>query len=125
LPYKRPVSSYNDFVAKFQHGANPFGVAVTPDGSGVYVANAGNNTVSVIATATNTVVAVLPVRGPGARFAGTPGDANCHGESISALAQTFGGLNAAAIALGFPTVLGLQTSVNTYCGQGAYLLQPE
>jgi YVTN family beta-propeller protein len=36
-------------------GANPFGVAVTPDGSKVYVANS-DSTVSVIATATNTVV---------------------------------------------------------------------
>jgi YVTN family beta-propeller protein len=37
-------------------GPNPYGVAVTPDGSTVYVANSGTNTVSVIATATNTVV---------------------------------------------------------------------
>jgi YVTN family beta-propeller protein len=104
-------------------GSNPYGVAVTPDGSKVFVANGGDNTVSVIATATNTVVAVLPVgNGPSAfgvfiqpRFAGTPGNGNCPGESVSALAQTFGGLNAAAIALGFPTLQAMQTAVNAFC----------
>jgi hypothetical protein len=33
-------------------------------------------------------------------FAGTPGKANCHGQSVSALARQYGGLNAAAAALG-------------------------
>jgi len=33
-------------------------------------------------------------------FAGTPGKANCHGKSVSALAKQYGGL-AAAAALGF------------------------
>ena len=39
----------------------PVGVAVTPDGSKVYVANDASNNVSVIATATNTVTATIPV----------------------------------------------------------------
>src|SRR6266446_3404301 len=103
---------------------SPLGIAVTPDGSKVYVANERSNTVSVIDTATNTVVAALPVgQTPVAfgvfiqpRFAGTPGNANCYGKSVSALAQTFGGLNAAAIALGFPTLETLQTAVNAFCG---------
>ena len=34
-------------------------------------------------------------------FAGTPGKANCHGKSVSALAKQYGGLAAAAAALGF------------------------
>jgi YVTN family beta-propeller protein len=104
-------------------GSSPSGIAITPDGTKVYVVNGGDNTVSVIDTATNMVVAVLPVgNAPMAfgvfiqpRFAGTIGDANCHAKSISALAQTFGGLNAAAIALGFPTVQGLQTAVDAFC----------
>jgi hypothetical protein len=50
------------------------------------------------------------------RFAETIGAANCYGKSISALTHTFGGLNAAAIALGFPTVQALQTAVDAYCG---------
>src|SRR5215467_1300255 len=37
-------------------GRNPYGVAVTPDGSTAYVANLGSGTVSVIDTGTNTVI---------------------------------------------------------------------
>ena len=37
-------------------GTNPVGVAVTPDGKTVYVTNEGDGTVSVINTATNTVI---------------------------------------------------------------------
>jgi YVTN family beta-propeller protein len=46
----------------------PFGVAVTPDGSKVYVANEASNTVSVIDMATNMVVGPpIPVgKGPAA-----------------------------------------------------------
>ena len=42
-------------------GANPLGVAVTPNGAYAYVANNDPGTVSVIATATNTVVATVTV----------------------------------------------------------------
>ena len=48
-------------------------------------------------------------------FAGTPGKANCHGKSVSALARQFGGLNAAAAALGFPSVQALQEAIEEYC----------
>ena len=41
------------------------GVAVTPDGSRVYVANAGPTDVSVIATASNTVTATVDPVGDG------------------------------------------------------------
>ena len=40
----------------FGTGTEPFGVAVTPNGQFAYITNSANNTVSVIATATNTVV---------------------------------------------------------------------
>jgi YVTN family beta-propeller protein len=44
------------------HGGNyPYGVAVSPDGTKVYVTNEGSNTVSVIDTATNNVTASVPV----------------------------------------------------------------
>jgi YVTN family beta-propeller protein len=44
-------------------GVSPQGLAVTPDGTAVYVANSGDNPgdVSVINSATNTVVATVPV----------------------------------------------------------------
>jgi YVTN family beta-propeller protein len=109
-------------------GRFPVGVAVTPDGSKVYVANEGDNTVSVIATATDTVTgSPIPVGShpvafgkfmqptPAPTFAGTPGFSNCHGQSVAALARQFGGLDAAAAALGFPSVQALQTAVQTFC----------
>lgn len=48
-------------------------------------------------------------------FAGTPGKANCQGQSVSGLAQQFGGIDAAATALGYPTVQGLQDGIMAYC----------
>ena len=48
-------------------------------------------------------------------FAGTPGKANCHGKSVSALAQHFGGMEAAADALHYPSVQALQDAIAGYC----------
>jgi uncharacterized repeat protein (TIGR03803 family) len=48
-------------------------------------------------------------------FAGTPGTPNCHGQSVSALDRQYGGLNAAAAALGFSSVQVLQNAVTGYC----------
>ncbi len=48
-------------------------------------------------------------------FAGTPGKANCYGKSVSALVQQFGGLNAAAATLGFPSVRALQHAIREFC----------
>jgi YVTN family beta-propeller protein len=101
------------------------GVAVPPDGRKVYDVNGHSDSVSVIATATNMVVgAPIPVgKSPAAggvfiqpRFAGTPGRANCFGQSVSALARTFGGVSRAAAALGFPNVSGLQNAILEFCG---------
>jgi YVTN family beta-propeller protein len=52
--------SGNTVVATVPVGINPIGVAVTPDGKHAYVAIDSSNTVSVIRTATNTVVANIP-----------------------------------------------------------------
>jgi hypothetical protein len=49
-------------------------------------------------------------------FAGQPGKANCHGKSVSALAQKYGGLAAAASALGFASVNALQDAIKAFCG---------
>jgi len=46
---------------------------------------------------------------------GTPGQPNCHGQSISALAHQFGGINAAASALGFSSVPALQNAFGLFC----------
>jgi len=47
--------------------------------------------------------------------AGTPGRANCHGKSVSALAHQFRDLDAAASALGFSRVAALQDAFKTFC----------
>jgi hypothetical protein len=52
----------------------------------------------------------------GPAFAGTPGAPNCLGQSVSALAQQFGGLDAAASSLGYPSVQALQTAIRSFCG---------
>jgi hypothetical protein len=49
-------------------------------------------------------------------FAGTPGKANCHGQSVSALARQYGGLNSAAAALGYADVSALQNAIMAFCG---------
>jgi hypothetical protein len=41
---------------------------------------------------------------PFPRFAGMPGKADCHGMSVSVLARQYGGLNAAAAALGYSSL---------------------
>jgi hypothetical protein len=55
------------------------------------------------------ITAVAPV------FAGTPGKPNCHGQSISALAQQYGGLDHAASALGYSSVQVLQNDIAAHC----------
>jgi hypothetical protein len=81
--------------------------------------------VTAIATATNTVTATVGVgNGPTAhgvfiqpapRFAGTPGFSNCHGQSVAALAKQFGGIDAAATALGYTSVKALQNAIKAFC----------
>jgi hypothetical protein len=48
-------------------------------------------------------------------FAGTPEQANCHGQSVSALAKQYGGINNAASQLGYPSVSALQSEISVYC----------
>src|SRR5215831_313246 len=55
------ATATNTVVATVPVGTNPFGVAITPDGTHAYVTNGSSDTVSVIATATNTVVATVSV----------------------------------------------------------------
>jgi DNA-binding beta-propeller fold protein YncE len=82
----------------------------------------------VIDAKKNTVIATIPVgsqpvafgifipQGQKRVFAGTPGQANCIGQSVSALAQQYGGETAAAAALGYSSVLDLEKAIVDYCG---------
>ena len=47
--------------------------------------------------------------------AGTPGMANCHGKTVSALAQEFGSAYSAASSLGFSSVQALQDAFRLFC----------
>jgi YVTN family beta-propeller protein len=116
----------NTATATIPVGQEAAGIAVTPDGSKVYSVNARDNNVSVIATATNTVTDTIPVGlnpvafglfiQPAPRFAGTPGSSNCYGQSVAALVRQYGGLNAAATALGFSSIMALQNTISAFCG---------
>jgi uncharacterized repeat protein (TIGR03803 family) len=53
---------------------------------------------------------------PPKKFDGTPGAKNCVGQSISAMAKTYGGTAHAATALGYASVKDLQSAVAGYCG---------
>jgi DNA-binding beta-propeller fold protein YncE len=81
--------------------------------------------VSVVNTATDTVIATIPVgANPQAfgifikrplGFAGTPGKSNCYGRSVSALTSKYHGINGAADALGYSSARSLQNTILAYC----------
>jgi YVTN family beta-propeller protein len=58
------VSTRPSVTATIPVGSTPLWVAVTPDGRHAYVANATTSTVSVISTASNTVIATISVPTP-------------------------------------------------------------
>lgn len=47
--------------------------------------------------------------------AGTPGNANCHGKTVSALAGQFGSIAAATLALESSSVNALQNAITSFC----------
>ena len=47
--------------------------------------------------------------------AGTPGQANCHGRTVSAMAEEFGGIDASALTLGYSSVSALQDGIRVFC----------
>ena len=49
--------------------------------------------------------------------AGTPGRANCHGQTVSAMAHEFGGIDASASTLGYSSVDALQDGIGVFCGR--------
>ena len=119
----------------FPAGLVPESVAVDPSGRFAYVANGGRfprpGDVSAF-TINSTTGTLTPIPGSpfptGAApvsvavttvslpvFAGTPRTPNCQGESVSALAREFGGLEAAASALGFASVQALHEAIRAFC----------
>jgi hypothetical protein len=47
--------------------------------------------------------------------AGTPGEPNCHGKSIAAMARQFGGSYVGAVTLGFSSEQALQDAFQLFC----------
>jgi YVTN family beta-propeller protein len=108
---------------------SPVGIAVTSDGTKVYACGSVVSNCAVIDTASNSVVAHVDVgvgpvsfgifiqpKLPSPVFAGTPGAPNCHGKSVTTLAQQDGSLAAAATYLGFASVSALQNAITGFCG---------
>ena len=94
------ATSSNTVVATVGVGDNPYGVALTPDGSHAYVDNYSDNTVSVIATSSNAVIATVAV-----------------GNSPNGIAITPDGTRAYVANSGDNTVSVIATSSNTVIGQ--------
>jgi uncharacterized repeat protein (TIGR03803 family) len=49
-------------------------------------------------------------------FVGVPGQATCNGQTVSTLANRYGGMPAAAGALGYASVQALKNGIQSYCG---------
>jgi uncharacterized repeat protein (TIGR03803 family) len=96
--------------------------APDPDPIASLIADATGNLFSTtFRGGTNDQGTVFEVTGSGfvppLHFAGTPGNRNCIGKSVSSLSEQYNGsLSSAAAALGYSTVLGLQGAIADYCG---------
>jgi hypothetical protein len=114
-----PVT-YNQVTLIFSDGV---GVVNGADVAAAGISGNGNATVEITTTQPFTSVTLTASEAsfefvpsvPVSLFAGTPGQANCHGQSVSALAQQYGGLPAAAAALGYSSVQLLQNDIAKYC----------
>jgi hypothetical protein len=79
------------------------------------VSLSGDRTTAIVGgPGDNNQVGAVWVYGPPV-FAGTPGTPNCLSQSVSALAQQYGGLSAAAAALGYSDVSALQNAIMAFC----------
>ena len=67
--------------------------------------------------ATPTFNMTFSLSGAAIPAAGTPGTADCHDQTTSALAHQFGSVHSAAFSLGFSSVKSLQQGISTFCAQ--------
>jgi YVTN family beta-propeller protein len=80
--------SSNTVAATVSVGGNPYGIAITPDGSRLYVANQSSNSVSVIDTASNTVVATVAVESMPTGVAVAPDGSNVYVTNYGAFSSS-------------------------------------
>jgi hypothetical protein len=97
----------------YSGGAGSFSAPIGSGGGGGGSFDAGTDKILVYGIwPGNGEVVITPVAPV---FAGTPGKANCHGQSVSALDKQYGGLNNAANPLGFDSVNALQAAIGDFC----------
>jgi uncharacterized repeat protein (TIGR03803 family) len=98
-------------LANCADGANPQGNLIADADGNLFstTRDGGANGNGTVYEVTGSGFVVKPI------FAGTPGKPNCIGKSVSALARQYGGLNAAAEALGYPSVRALQRAIMDFC----------
>jgi hypothetical protein len=121
-----PVT-YNQVTFNFSDGAgfvNGADVAASFAANGLPFTSSNTNAAVVITTAQPFTSVTLTASGtsfefvpgvPVSLFAGTPGQANCVGVSVSALAQQYGGLARVAAALGYSSVQVLRNTIAKFC----------
>jgi YVTN family beta-propeller protein len=114
-----PITTYNMHTTTLQVGNSPSGVAVTPNGAFVYVANNGGNTVSVIPN-------TFPGFGGGGSPTPYPIVSLPEGSGPGSIAITPDGASAYVVNQGNSTVSVITTAGNTlattissgFCGSG-------
>jgi hypothetical protein len=69
----------------------------------------------IVSPTTPTFNMTFSLSGVALQNVGTQGQPNCHGETISDLAEQFGSVDSAAFALGFSSVQALQDAFRAFC----------
>lgn len=98
-------------------GGQPFGVAVSPDGSTVWVANSASGSVSVISTATNTVIVTIITGGIPFGIAFTPSGATAYVTNDSSSGKVWP-INTATYAIGTPISVGARPNLIAITADG-------
>ena len=101
------------------NGTFPFASLIADASGNLYGTTAGGY-LNQLACGSSNCGTVFKLSGSGfvppVHFAGVPGTPNCTGVSVSTLAHTYGGVAAAAKALGYSSVSALQSAIAAYCG---------
>jgi hypothetical protein len=117
----RPEVSMTNGDFLYLSGTRPAGTPITPDRQ-AWIRNSNIapdwlriGTDIIAGTPAPTFNMAFSLSGETVPEVGTPGQPNCHGQSISSLAHQFGGIDAAASSLGFSSVDQLQAGFALFC----------
>jgi hypothetical protein len=99
-------------------GTLPFASLIADNSGNLYGTTAGGY-LNLVGCGASNCGTVFKLAGSGfvppVHFVGVPGTPNCNGVSVSTLAHTYGGVAAAAKALGYTGVSALQSAISAYC----------